>query len=264
MSLPIGLQLFSIRDFMEKDPVATLREVRKMGYDGVETCGLAGLSPEDFKKVCDEEGLRIISAHGGYEFIIRDIKETVETYKLLGADYLVMAYTSPDNWPGHENYEKHSAELKASCEYAAQNGMRILFHNHEGELALCGDGYVVDGIVAGTDGALMYEPDLCWVKIGGEDPVKFMLDRAGKCPVIHIKDFYCGYDYKANPAQPCRPDSFAHRPIGYGRQDMPAIIDAAERSGAKWLVVEQDCETLGKTQLECAALSCGWLRTAGY
>ena len=264
MSLPIGLQLFSIRDFMDKDPVETLRAVKKMGYDGVETCGLAGLSPEDFKKVCDEEGLEIMSAHGGYEFIIRDIRETVDIYEKLGAKYLVMAYTGEDNWPGHENYEKHSAELKASCQYAAAHGMQILFHNHERELAEFGDSTVLDGIIAGTDGCLMYEPDLCWVKVGGAEPVEFLKQHAGKCPVIHIKDFYCSSDYVADKKYPCRPDSFQHRPIGYGRQDMPAIIDTAEKIGAKWLVVEQDCETLGKNQLECAALSCAWLRTAGY
>ncbi len=261
MSLPIGLQLFSVRDHMEKDPVATLREIAKMGYDGVETCGLAGLTPEEFKKVCDEAGLRIISAHGGEEFIIRDIKETVATYEMFGAEYLVMAYTSPDNWPGHDNFEKHSADLKASCEYAKAHGLQILYHNHEGETALYGNSTLLDGIIDATDGALMFEPDLCWVNIGGIKPVDFLKSHAGKCPVIHIKDFYCGEDYVADRQKPCRPDSFQHRPIGYGRQDMPAIIDTAEKIGAKWLVVEQDCEAFGKSQLECAALSCSWLRT---
>ncbi len=261
MSLPIGLQLFSVRDHMDKDPVGTLRAIAEMGYDGVETCGLAGLTPAEFRKVCDEAGLRIISAHGGYEFIIRDIEQTVADYEIMGADYLVMAYTSPDNWPGHENYEKHSAELKASCEYAKAHGMQILYHNHEGEMARFGDSTLLDGIIGGTDGELMYEPDLCWVNIGGVRPADFLREHAGRCPVIHIKDFYCGDDYVANRCDPHRPDSFQHRPIGYGRQDMPAIIDTAESTGAKWLVVEQDCESLGRSQLECAALSCSWLRT---
>lgn len=264
MSLPIGLQLFSVRDFMDKDPVGTLREVAKMGYDGVETCGLGGLSPEDFKKVCDEVGLKIMSAHGGYDFIVTNIKETVDTYKYLGAKYIVMAYSSVDTWPGHENHEKHNAALKAAAEYARENGIQVLYHNHEGELGAYGGSTYLDNIIGDCGGVLMYEPDLCWVRIGGKCPVDFIKERAGKCPVIHIKDYYCSKDYVADPTSPGRPESFAHRPIGYGRQDWPAIIDTANETGAEWLVVEQDCETLGKTQLECAALSIGWLRTAGY
>ncbi|MDD6095412.1 MAG: sugar phosphate isomerase/epimerase, partial [Clostridia bacterium] len=221
----------------------------------------AGLSPEEFKKICDDTGLRIISAHGGYEFVIRDIEKTVETYEKLGAEYIVMAYSIPENLPGGENYEKHSEELRRSCEYAKKHGMQILFHNHERELKRWGDSTVLDGIIEGTGGALMYEPDLCWVKIGGIDPVDFLKARKGKCPVVHIKDFYCDSDYEANAEDPCRPESFQFRPIGYGRQDIPAILDKAEETGAKWLIVEQDCEALGKNQLECAELSIRWLRT---
>lgn len=261
MALPVGLQLYSVRDDMEKDPLGTLRKIKEMGYDGIEDCGYASKDPEGFRSTCEEIGLRIISAHGGDEVIIDKIEETVELYKKLGTEYLVLAYTGEDNYPTGENYKKHSEGLASSCDYAAKHGIQVLFHNHEGELTPWGDTTVLEGIIMGTDGKLWYEPDVCWLRVAGRDPVEFLSDHTGKCPIVHIKDFYAPSDFVPDRNAPVRPEGFEFRPAGYGRQDLPAVLDAAEKCGAHWVVVEQDSPSLGKSAMECAALSCSWLKT---
>lgn len=261
MALPLGIQLFSVRDFMEKDPEGTLRELGKMGYDGVELCGLYGLGAEDFAKICAESSLRAVSAHGSDGFVTDDIEKTVADCKLLGVKYIVLAYNDGESYPGRENFESHNEKLRAASEYAKKHGMRILLHNHEHEMAPWGDGLIFDEFIRCAGGDFMYEPDMCWVALGGHSPTKFLADHAGRCPLVHIKDYHCGLDFVPDPVSPSRPEDLEFRPVGYGRQDMPAIIDAAERYGAEWLIVEQDAECLGKNQLECAALSCDWIKT---
>jgi len=92
MALPVALQLFSVRDDMEKDPEKTLRAVKEMGYCGIESCnGSYGMEPEEFRALCDSIGLRIISAHVGTGDIIDDTEETLRKYKTLGVSYLAIA-----------------------------------------------------------------------------------------------------------------------------------------------------------------------------
>lgn len=261
MALPLGIQLFSVRDFMEKDPESTLRELGKMGYDGVELCGLYDMPAADFKKICDESGLRVISGHGGDGYCIDEIEKTVEDCRVLGAEYIVLAYNADESYPGGENFITHSEKLRAANEYANKFGIQILCHNHEREMGPWNGGIIFDELIAGTGGTVMYEPDMCWVKLGGHNPVEFLANHAGRCPLVHIKDYYCDFGFVPNPDAPGRPADMQFRPVGYGRQDMPAIIDAAERYGSKWLIVEQDQTAPGKTQLECASLSCSWIKT---
>ena len=75
MALPIAIQLYGVRDFMEKDAKETLRQIAAMGYDGIEPCGGSyGMDPKDFRALCDELGLKIISAHVSYNMLTTDLE----------------------------------------------------------------------------------------------------------------------------------------------------------------------------------------------
>ena len=117
---------------------------------------------------------------------------------------------------------------------------------------------------------LKTELDTCWVNVAGENPAAFVLKYSGRAPVVHLKDFYMpakkpekmyaliGID-DSEAEQKDEADSFGFRPVGYGAQDIPAIIAASEKAGAKWLVVEQDDPSMGKTPMECAQMSIEYL-----
>ena len=115
------------------------------------------------------------------------------------------------------------------------------------------------------------ELDTCWVNVAGEDPAAYVLKYSGRAPVVHLKDFTgersnnmykligLNEDKKAEEK-----NKFEFRPVGYGKQDFVKIIAASEQAGAKWLVVEQDEPSMGKTRLECAEMSRAYLKTIGY
>jgi sugar phosphate isomerase/epimerase len=117
------------------------------------------------------------------------------------------------------------------------------------------------------------EIDTCWVNVAGVNPVEYLKQYTGRAPVVHLKDFVM--EGKEKPAhlyeligvptdennKPGQGEgSFAFRPVGYGVQNVPAIVQAAVEAGAQWLVVEQDKPGLDKTPLESAEMSIKYLK----
>jgi len=266
MSFKVGLQLFTVRDEMEKDPLGTLRAVRDMGYDGVEVCnGSYGIDPVEFRTFCDEIGLRVISAHMGVGSIIDETDKTLELYKTLGVSNVAISGFWGDYAYNGKDHKAMMARLKEKAAYFAQNGIGVLYHNHETEFRLDGDKYILDCILDtfGNDD-LLPEIDVCWATIGNGNAAEYMRKYNGRCPIVHLKDFYCkgSYHYPDNNYE--RPKDFAFRPVGYGRVDMVEALDAAIEIGASWVIVEQDDAAFGLTALECAKKSREWLATQGF
>ena len=110
--------------------------------------------------------------------------------------------------------------------------------------------------------------DTCWVNVGGENPAEYLLKYAGRANIVHLKDFvgckaenmYALIGIDEDEEKDAK-GQFEFRPVGYGLQNFPAILDACEKVGAKWVVVEQDMPTMGKTSLECAEMSINYLRS---
>ena len=149
--------------------------------------------------------------------------------------------------------------------------MQMLYHNHDFEFMKLGGKYALD-ILYDTIPAdlLKTELDVCWVNVGGENPSDYIRKYSGRCPVVHLKDFYgeksddmyelIGIENKA----PKRPGNFEFRPVGSGLQDFPSILKASEESGAEWVIVEQDKPSMGLTPMECIEKSREYLKTLGY
>ena len=124
-----------------------------------------------------------------------------------------------------------------------------------------------------TPDELQTELDTCWVNVGGEDPAAYIEKYSGRAPVVHLKDFVMsgkdkpqklyaliGIDDGAQDEEE-DDDGFAFRPVGYGVQDMPAILEACKKAGTSWVVVEQDQPTMNKTPLESIKMSIDYLKT---
>ncbi len=266
MSLPVALQLFTVRNRMALDPKNTLKAIKDMGYDGIECCGGIGTDdPAAFRALCDEIGLRIISAHVGTGDIIDDTEKTLETYKTLGVSYLAIAAFWGDYQYGKDGYSEMIKRLDRAGAIFKENGIQILYHNHEWEFKKADGEYHLDRIISDvSDDNLLPQLDVCWVTVGHGDPVDYMNKYNGRCPVVHLKDFFCkgSYSYMENDYK--RPDPFELRPVGYGRVPMIDVLCASEAIGAKWVVVEQDCPAFGLGELDNAALSKNWLKTLGW
>jgi len=268
--LPIALQVYSVREEAAKDPAGVLRKVGEMGYDGVELAGLYGLSPAEMKATLDGAGLKAISAHVDYNQMIADPEKVLGGYAEIGCSWVAIPYLGDEYRIGAAKYDEVIAGVRKLGETAKSLGMTLLYHNHEFEFTLVGGEYALDLLYKAVPADLLQtQIDTCWAKVAGADPVQFILKYKGRAPVVHFKDFYMEGDSLGGVSDPKllegimpkRNKTFRFRHIGAGMQDIPALVKASVDAGAKWIVVEQDMPTEGKTTMECALESVKYLKS---
>jgi Sugar phosphate isomerases/epimerases len=275
MALPVALQLYTVRDEMEKDFSATLKAVKAMGYDGVELAGLLGHSADEFCAVLAETGLKAESAHVPLDDILKDIDGTIKTYKKIGCKFIVIPYVTEERRPGAAKFEQTIEEIKKVGKALKDEGMQLLYHNHDFEFVKFEGEHGLDVLYARTcPDCLSSEIDTCWVNVAGVNPSDYVRKYTGRAPVVHLKDFYqsgklasnlyalIGIDEEAKEEE--EKGIFEFRPVGHGMQDMPSILAAAVDAGAGWVVVEQDEPSQGNTRMESAKMSRDYLRTLGW
>ncbi len=266
MSFPVAIQLYSLRDDAKPNLYGTLKKIKAMGYDGVEFAGLYGHTAEELREMLEDIGLTPISAHVPYHSMEED-PDIFKTYATIGCKYVAVPHISSDKLAGHENYEQFIADLKVFCQKAKDEGMNMLYHNHDFEFQTFEGKYCLEHLYEDVPAELLQtELDTCWVNVGGENPADYVRKFAGRAPVVHLKDFWGErsddmYELIGIEKKPVRPEGFEFRPVGYGKQDFPAILAAAKEAGAQWIVVEQDRPSMGLTPLECAQKSIDYLKT---
>lgn len=250
--LPIGLQAFSIREQAQEDFVGAMKEVKKIGYDGIELAGLYGHRPEQIRDWLHEIDLNPISAHVPYVELRDDMEKTVADYATIGCTYIAIPYLVEDQRYGTQTYQEMLEKIPAIAAECRKHNITLLYHNHDFEFAKTEDGdYVLDALyqkISSKD--LQTEIDTCWVNAAGEDPAAYVRKYQGRCPVVHLKDFTGK-----------KPVEF--RAVGYGIQNMQEILTASIQSGADWVIVEQDGHE-EHTPMEDARLSIEYLKTLNW
>lgn len=269
--LPVAVQIYSIREDAERDLKGTMLQVKEMGYDGVELAGLYGHTAEEFRDCLKEAGLRPISAHVPYQELVLDMEGTVDKYVTIGCEYIAVPYLTEEFRPGTDKFPEVVENIRKIGEYCQKKNIVLLYHNHDFEFIKMEDGrYALDYLYETvSEDKLQTELDTCWVKVSGEDPAAYIRKYANRCPVVHLKDFVgeksnnmyqlIGIDSEEEKAA----NAFEFRAVGYGKQDFPAVLEAALSSGAKWVVVEQDAH-YDHTALEDIKLSREYLRGLGW
>lgn len=239
-SLPFALQLYSVRDHMEKDAAATLKQVKEAGYDFVETAGTAGKTAAEFRQILDDCGLAAVSCHVGYDAITEKPGQVIEDCKALGASFAVMPYADADSAEGWAVFGK---ALGAGGEKLHEAGIPLCYHNHTHEFTKQYDGkYAINCLLDAADPAhLGLQLDTYWAQFGGADASALIMKYGVRCPIIHIKDGKLGGE------QPVLTE------VGNGDMDWSPIFQAAQQTGVKWYIVEQD--ESDKDSLESAAIS---------
>ncbi len=242
--IPVGLQMYTVRDLCEKDFIGALRGVADIGYAGIELAGTYGLSAPELRDVLDELGLKCVGNHSGE----RDLDKLVEFNQTIGCEYVGGPALPPGGFPKDEASclaaAKHMNEVGAA--YKAR-GLHLYYHNHAHEFEQINGVYILDIFYENTDADLVYtEIDVYWVQYANVDPAAYLRKYPGRCPLVHIKDM--GEERE-----------FAE--IGEGSLDWDDIFAACEEVNAGWYIVEQD--RCNRPSMDSARLSFQNLKARG-
>jgi sugar phosphate isomerase/epimerase len=251
---PVGLQLYTLRDQLEKDVAGTIQQVAKIGYRDVEIYSLYGKSPAEFKKILTDNGITASSGH----YLLKDVKgdwqKHVEDAKTLDLKYMVNAILQPEERKSFDDFKQLVEVFTKAAETTQKAGIQFCYHNHNFEFKKYGNTTAYDYLLNTLDPKLVkFEMDCFWVTHAGQDPVAYFNKYPGRFPLLHIKDM------KDKPAPSHELDAkmglFA--PVGKGTIDWKRIFAAAPKGGMQHYYVEQDyCE---KPPLEAVKISYDYL-----
>jgi sugar phosphate isomerase/epimerase len=223
--------LYTVRAACARDFEGTLREVGRLGYEGVELFDLHGCRPEDVRAWLDDAGLVACGRHAGLEAVERDLAALATEAELVGWRRLVVSWLDPAAIASDPGALRERL-VRAAAE-AARHGLELGLHNHDAEVrpGPSGRSFLDD-----LPPEAFLELDIGWPWWAGVDPAPLL---AG-CPLVHVKDF------RARGER-------AFCPVGDGEVPYELLAPAAVQAGVEWLLVEQD-ETDGP-ELEAAARS---------
>jgi sugar phosphate isomerase/epimerase len=223
---PIAVQLYTLREQMEQDAVATLGRVGALGYVGVEVAAFHALTPAEFRSAVDDAGLQISSAHVGWT--TRDeFAAAVDVHREIGCDLIVVPMLLPDAFQDADAVARSADALNEAAEVARHHEVTLGYHNHWWELE-----HTVNGRPAllelfdHVDPEVVAEVDMYWARVGGQDPVSVVEALADRVQLLHVKD---------GPAD--GPQS-AMLAVGDGAIAVSDVLAVAP--AARWHIVELD------------------------
>jgi sugar phosphate isomerase/epimerase len=255
LGLPVGIQLYAVRDPMSVDPQDTLKKLYALGYREVEAAGYGKFTAKDYAKFIKDAGLKCPSAHLGFVHGKDEAPLFAEAHE-LGAHYATSSSMFPPN-PHAVSDGSPDAPLKFGSavgpdgfKYLADwmndlgrkakaAGLQYAYHNHSHEFEKLPSGLLgYDYLLTNTDKELVkFEIDCGWMSVAGQSPADYMTRYPGRFRMLHIKDFL-------KPAAPYTTAGSANRPkgteLGRGFVQYQPIFDAAKKSGVVHIFAEQE------------------------
>ncbi len=227
-----GLQLYTLRDDMPKDPKGVLKQVASFGYKQIEgyegPLGLFwGMSNTDFKKYMDELGMQFVSSHCDWK---KDFEKKAAQAAEIGMKYLISPYVGKQKTL--DDYKKIADQFNKSAEICKKNGIRFAYHNHDYSFVQQDGRYPQDIFMQNTSPDNMdYEMDIYWVVTAGADPEAWLKKYSNRFRLCHIKD-------RAKNAKP--EDHDASVDVGTGSINYKQVLKAASENGMQYYIVEQE------------------------
>ena len=248
--LPLGLQLYSVRDQLKQNYASTLREVGKLGYKQVEAAGFFGHQPADVNAAMDAAELHLVSAHYSASELLQHFDLILNYQKQLKqAHYLICAF--PAFAPGHkaahlpfkqqvtsftlEDWKWNARQFNKWGKQAKAAGLQFGYHNHTMEFQPQNGVIPYDLLLKETDPELVImELDCGWVTVGGGSPEAYLRKYPERIKMLHVKDFARdpGHSSVDNPPPAAE--------LGRGTSDYKKIFAAVKPGSLKHIFVEQE------------------------
>jgi sugar phosphate isomerase/epimerase len=230
--IPLGLELYSVRNELQKDLMGTVRAVAKMGYQGVEFYAPYFQWTPDYakevRKLLDDLGIRCYSTHNGARsFTPESLPRAIELNQTLGSKFIVMA--SAGKVENLEGWKTVAENLNRAAEQVKPLGLGVGFHNHQAEFRTVEGRRPIEVIAANTRKDVTLQLDVGTCIEAGADPVAWIGKNPGRITSMHLKDW--------SP----EPDKGYKVLFGEGVAPWKELLDAAEKTGGiQYLLIEQE------------------------
>jgi sugar phosphate isomerase/epimerase len=231
-SIPVGLELYSVRDALKKDLEGTVRSVAAMGYECVEFYApyfeWTEAQTRNMRKLLDELGIRCFSTHNDEDYLsAKNISRTRDLNLILGSKYVVQAYSEPK--PGAHGWKQLADGLNSAADQLEPAGLKVGYHNHQAEFTAKDGQRPMEILAKSTKSSVMLQLDVGTCLEAGADPVAWIRANPGRIRSIHCKEW--------SP----EPDKGYKVLLGEGVADWKGIFAAAESvGGVEFYLVEQE------------------------
>ena len=255
--LPIGLQLYTVRDHIEKDMAGTFKRVAEIGYRDVEIGGtfdFYGKKPAELKRMLNDNGLRPLSTHFTGKQLKSQLAKCIADARECGITFIGLASLNGKDRQSLEAIKRDADWFNQMGEAANKAGGHFFYHGHNFDYASVQGVVEYDELLRRTDPKLAsFQLDCFWCVRAGKDPVDYFNRFPGRFLQLHIKDLKPGYPPSTGGDD--RPGAFTE--VGKGVIDWPRIFKAAPKGGLQHYYVEQDeCD---RDTLESARISYEYL-----
>jgi len=272
MPAKIAINDYTVKKDWDTDPVRALEKIKEIGYDGIEFS--IDIDEPVFQEIAAKLiklDLQAISTHVGFD----DMQINGDLYfcrmHQLGIQYIGIPWLAENQIPGGERYNKTKESIEVFAKRCKAAGVSLFYHNHDFEFNKI-NGVCKQDILLNDIPSLLVQLDVCWCKVGGENPAEYIRRYARRTPMIHLKDYTLKSDAPAErlydlheidgadaAAAFREANGFSFQPVGMGCVDFESVFRAADAIGIKWMVVEQDAST-DRPPMEAAMLSLEYIR----
>jgi sugar phosphate isomerase/epimerase len=237
----VGLQLYTVRDQMKADFEGTIAKVASIGYKEVEFAGYFDHTPQQVRAIVDKNGLSAVSTHIQWDELDDKFPAVIEASKTIGMSYIVNPWIPEEERKSPDIWKKAADKFNRCGEQTKKAGIQFAYHNHWFEFLPVNGKRPYDELLALCDKDLVkMELDLCWVTVGGGDPLKYFAQYPGRFPLVHVKDVK-----KLPPVTQAGTQDFGSSlkdmtEVGSGIIDWKRIFEHSEQAGIKHYIVEHD------------------------
>jgi sugar phosphate isomerase/epimerase len=243
----IGLQLWTVRRELAKDPEGTLAKVAGIGYNSVELMGYEngkfwGLTPVQLTEVLKKYNLKSPSGHYGMSnYLLKgdmnDLHDNIAVAASMGHRYIVIPFLTDKMRTSLDDYKKLAQKFNVAATEAKKSGLKLAYHNHDFEFKDWAGGQTGFNILLKeTDPSLVFfEMDIYWAVRAGQDPIQLINDNPGRIKLWHLKDM----SQKMPPSYSVEGQQYFAE-VGTGIINFKEIFRYKQKSGMEYFYVEQD------------------------
>lgn len=256
LQAPLGIAAYTFRNEFPKGVEQTLDIIQELGFKEYEG-GTAGLTPEEFKKLCAERGISIPSTGTGFEQLEENPQAVADRAKALGANYVMCAWIPHNGDFTKENADRAIKAFNEGGKVLKENGIIFKYHVHGYEFQPYGNGTLLDYIIENTNPEYVaLQMDVMWTHFGGGDPVALLKKYGDRWVSLHLKDFKKGAPKDMTGLTGPENDV----PLGTGELDIPGILRESNKIGIKHMFIEDESDQ----ELENLPISIGYLKSLKY